>query len=105
MSPNKDQTFKEFVLDQLSGLGRVDARSMFGGYGLYNAGTFFAILFKGRLYFKTDEKTRPLYEGKGMKPFQPSAKQILKNYYEVAADVLEEADTLVQWARKAVEAG
>jgi len=30
----KDESFKDFVLDQLRGLDDVEARRMFGGYGL-----------------------------------------------------------------------
>jgi len=56
---------------------------MFGGFGLYHCDLFFGILHKGRLYFKTNDQTRPVYEKYGMKPFRPSAKQTLKNYYEI----------------------
>ncbi|MGA3265418.1 MAG: TfoX/Sxy family protein [Verrucomicrobiota bacterium] len=50
-----DDSFKEFVLDQLSTLPDVRARAMFGAHGLYQGGHFFAILDEGRLFFKTDE--------------------------------------------------
>ena len=94
--------FKVFVEDQLSGLRGVVCRAMFGGYGLYRGSTFFGIIFRGRLYFKTRDETRRRYEQAGMKPFHPSAKQTLKNYYEVPADVLEAPEELVVWAREAV---
>ena len=32
---SRDESFKDFVLDQLQDLDGVDARRMFGGYGLY----------------------------------------------------------------------
>lgn len=99
----KDESFKEFVLDQLSDLERVSCRAMFGGHGLYCNGIFFGIIHKGRLYFKTNDKTRPKYINEGMKPFQPNSKQTLKNYYEVPADVMEDPDRLVDWARKAIK--
>jgi DNA transformation protein len=38
-----------------------------------------------------------------MKPFRPNAKQTLKSYYQVPADVIEDADELSQWAMKAIE--
>ena len=41
----KDDSFKEFVIDQLSGPGNVVSRSMFGGYGLYLGADFFAIVY------------------------------------------------------------
>ena len=97
----RDTGFKAFVEDQLDGLRGLSCRSMFGGYGFYCGRTFFGIIFRGRLYFKTREATRGRYEQAGMKPFHPSAKQTLKNYYEVPADVLEAPEELVVWAREA----
>ena len=76
---------------------------MFGGDGLYQRARFFGILFKGRLYFKTDAATGIAYIEMGMKPFRPSAKQTLKSYYEVPVDVMEDPDRLVAWASKALE--
>jgi len=79
----KSDGFKDFVLDQLSGLRGVTCRAMFGGYGLYQGETFFGIIHKSRLYLKTDERTRSAYLKQGMKPFRPNRKQTLKTYYEV----------------------
>ena len=94
--------FKTFVEDQLSGLRGVVCRPMFGGYGIYQAQTFFGIIFRNQLYFKTSEATRGRYTKAGMKPFRPSAKQTLKNYYEVPGEVLEDSDELVAWAQEAL---
>lgn len=97
----KDDSFKGFVLDQLAGMRNLTCRAMFGGYGLYRGEAFFGIIHQGRLYLKTDEDTRPRYVAKGMKPFRPNAKQTLKTYYEVPADILEDAEQLAQWAQQA----
>ncbi|MBI3596865.1 MAG: TfoX/Sxy family protein [Nitrospirae bacterium] len=99
----KDDSFKEFTLDQLRDLDGVSCRAMFGGHGLYCNGAFFAIIFNGRLYFKTDTTTGKQYIEKGMKPFRPSANQKLKTYYEVPADILEDPELLTVWARKAIK--
>jgi len=56
---------------------------------------------RSRLYFKTGPLTRRDYVAKGMGPFKPNARQTLKSYYEVPADVLEDAETLRAWALKA----
>jgi DNA transformation protein and related proteins len=98
----KDDFFKDFVLDQLSELRGVSCRAMFGGYGLYRGEVFFAIVHKGRLYFKTTEASRAPYIKKGMKPFRPNAKQMLKTYYEVPVDIIEDTDQLTAWAGTAV---
>jgi len=86
----KEDSFREFILDQLGPLERIQFRPMFGGEGLYRGECFFGILFKGRLYFKTDDASRSDYVEMGMKPFRPTAKQTLKSYYEVPVDVIED---------------
>jgi len=97
-----DNSFKEFVLDQLARLGQLTCRAMFGGHGIYHQDVFFAIVYEGRLYFKTTPATRPSYEKEGMMAFRPSAKQTLKNYFEVPPHLLDSANALIPWARQAV---
>ena len=96
--------FLEFVLDQLSGLPGVRSRRMFGAYGLYQKDDFFAIVDSGKLYLRTSDATRPDYESRSMKPFAPTPQQVLKNYFEVPVDILENDSLLSDWAKKAVRA-
>lgn len=98
----KNESFKDFVLDQLQELDDVEARRMFGGYGLYQDQTFFAIIHKGRLYFKTDGYTVAAYRGKKMKPFRPNPKQTLRSYYQVPVEIIEDGDRLAEWAEAAI---
>ena len=95
-------TFKHFVQDQLRGMAGLELRRMFGGYGLYCGAIFFGIIHQGRLYFKTTEVTRGIYQSRGMQPFRPGPKQTLRSYYEVPADVVENADELCAWAGAAL---
>ena len=97
MPAKPDDDFLEFVLDQLAALRRVTSRPMFGCFGLYSGEDFFAIIDEGRLYFCTDESTRPAFRAAGMKTFHA-----LKSYYEVPIDVLEDDVELCKWARAAV---
>ena len=99
-----DPSFKDFVLDQLRLLPDVRARAMFGGHGLYQAEHFFAILLEGRLYFKTDDRTRVEYEARGMEPFtyEQAGRTMTMHYFEVPPDVLEDAGELVVWAQHAI---
>ena len=78
---------------------------MFGGHGLYCGKSFFGIVYKDRLFFRVTDATRPEYERRGMKPFQPRSSQALQRYYEVPADVLEDRRMLVEWASQALGAG
>lgn len=97
-----DTSFLDYVLEQLAEAKGIKTRSMFGGTGLYMGEAFFGIVHKGALYFRTDEASRPAYVKAGSKPFNPKGKQELHRYYEVPADILEDAETLQKWARTAV---
>lgn len=103
MTKNTSDSFKDFVEDQLSDLEGLAFKSMFGGWGIYAGEQFFGIIFKDGLYFKTNEDTRGQYKKFGMKPFRPSAKQRLKNYFEVPADILEDSQKLKTWALESAE--
>ncbi len=98
--------FLQHVLDQLgriSELGKLDAKAMFGGHGLYSRGQFFAIVFKGGLYFKVDRFSEQRYIDAGCEPFRPSATLLVKTYYSVPADVLDNRGKLSEWAQLAVK--
>lgn len=95
-------TFVGFVLDQLSDVGGVTCLPMFGGHGLYHRRVFFGIVYKDRLYFRTDARTRADYEAHAMRPFRPNPRQTLSSYYEVPADVVEDRYQMRVWARRAI---
>ena len=96
-----DHSFVGYVLDQLREVVGLGCRAMFGGHGLYLGPTFFGIVFQGRLYFKTDETSAADYARRGMQPFRPGDKQVLRTYYEVPADVVEDRRQLADWAEAA----
>jgi len=102
--PRRD-SLRDYVLEQMAGAGPVRARAMFGGHGLYLGERFFGIILRDTLYLKVDDTTRPRYEAAGMEPFRPYAgRPTTMQYYEVPAEVLDDADTLAQWAADAVAA-
>jgi DNA transformation protein len=100
-----DDSFKEFVLDQLSALPDVRARAMFGAHGLYQGESFFAILDEGRLFFKTDTLSQADYIARGMGPFtyEMKGRVMTMGYHEVPPDVLENREELVAWAHRAIQ--
>lgn len=99
-----DNTFKEFVLDQLRSLPELRAKAMFGGHGLYSGANFFGILIQGQLYFKVDEASRAAYAERGMKPFTyTKAKKLMTmNYWEVPPEILEDTEQAVTWANQSI---
>ena len=99
------ESFKDFVLDQLAELGSLHCKAMFGGHGLYRDDVFFAIIYRSRLYFKTDKSSQPQYIKYKSRPFKPNAKQTLKTYYEVPVEILEDQKQIMDWAHTAVNIG
>ena len=97
----KNESFKDFVLDQLRDLD-LSCRSMSGGYALYAGQNFFAFIFDGQLFFRTNAKTKPAFVEAGMRPFE-GKKQNLKNYYAVPPHVVDDREILLQWAQQAIE--
>jgi DNA transformation protein len=102
--PAAKDDFLEFVLDQLNRLPGVHFRRMFGAHGLYQGEHFFAIVDNGKLYFRTGDNNRSEFTERGMKPFEYKPGGVLKNYYEVPVDVLEDDTLLCRWAERAVQA-
>jgi DNA transformation protein and related proteins len=98
------ETYLGFVIDQLAGIGRVRSKRMFGGVGLYAGELFFALLDDNSLYFKIDDTNRGDFEARGMGPFRPfrDKPELAMGYYEVPADVIDDAEELTGWARKAM---
>ena len=97
------ESYRDFVLEQLGRVTPVTAKSMFGGVGIYARGLFFALIADDQLYFKVDDSTRPDFERLGMEPFQPFEQESSLGYYEVPADVLEDAGQLALWMRRAID--
>ena len=100
-----DDSFKEFVLDQLSALPDLRAKAMFGAHGIYSGENFFGILDEGRLFFKTDDRSKADYTARGMGPFtyEMKGKVMTMAYHEVPPDVLEQPQALTAWARHAIQ--
>jgi DNA transformation protein len=50
-------------------LGPVEARPMFGGYGLYLDGVIFALEADGCIWLKVDDETKPRFAASGSRGF------------------------------------
>ncbi len=96
-------SFRDFVLEQLAALEGLRCRRMFGGHGLYGGERFFGITYDGRLYFKINPRNLTDFLSRNCAVFTPSKKQVLQNYREVPVEILEDAESLVRWARKAAQ--
>jgi DNA transformation protein len=93
-----------WILEQLSALGGVSPRRMFGAVGLYSGERFFGLIDDDTLYFKTDATNSAEYAARNMPRFMPPVNRPMGplGYHQVPADIIEDAELLVGWARKAV---
>lgn len=56
------------VVEQMAEFGPVQARAMFGGFGLYAQGLMFALMADGDLYFKADAQSEGRFVSLGLQP-------------------------------------
>jgi DNA transformation protein len=95
--------FRTYALDQLSSVEHLQARPMFGGFGLYAGDLFFGILAADVLYLKVDDTNRSDYEKAKSQPFRPFASRPMSmSYYAVPLNVLEAAPILASWVRRSI---
>jgi DNA transformation protein len=98
-------TFKDFVAEQLAGVGPIDIRRMFGGAGVFANGVMFALIVSDTLYFKTDEAGAKLFEAEGSAPFSYETSRgthTLGSYWRVPERLFDEPDEIAAWAQRAV---
>ncbi len=97
--------FRQYVQEQLSQVTPVTLRRMFGGVGIYSRGFFFALMDNDTLFFKVDESNRSDYEARGMGAFRPFGDDRMSmQYFELPAEILEDAELLRPWVHKSVSA-
>ncbi|HEY7638118.1 MAG TPA: TfoX/Sxy family protein [Steroidobacteraceae bacterium] len=94
--------YRTYIVEQLAAVPALSTRHMFGGLGLYSGEWFFALIDDDVLFFKVDAGNREDYVSRGMPAFAPVPNKPM-GYFQVPADVIEEAEELARWARRSVE--
>lgn len=101
-------SYVKYTLELLEPLGPVQARAMFGGWGLYYSGMMIGVIVEGRFYLKTDELTRPAFEAAGCEPWTYDSARgkspTTMPYWTPPTDASDDAQALLPWARRAVDA-
>ena len=90
----------------LSCLGPVQAKRMFGGYGLSVDGMNVAIIAYDTLFLKSNEQTEPQWLAAGARAFEYEArgKTMSLHYHTPPDEALESPSLMAPWARLALEA-
>lgn len=90
----------------LAPLGRIAARRMFGGAGLYVDGLIVGLEIEGTLYLKTDDLNREHFAAAGGSPFvyAGKGKAITVNYWTAPDEAMDSPEAMRPWARLALDA-
>ncbi|MCB2054565.1 MAG: TfoX/Sxy family protein [Geminicoccaceae bacterium] len=92
--------------DPAAGIGPVRGRRMFGGHGIFKDDRMVALIADGRLYLKTDERTRPVFEAADSHAFTfaKAGRDVVTSYMSAPDEALDEAAAMAPWAERALEA-
>ena len=96
----RDRSFVDRVCGLMLPLGPVQARAMFGGWGLYLDDLMFALIAWDRLFLKVDEETKARFADVDSTAFtyEGKSKPVEMSYWEAPAGSLEAPDALLPWA-------
>ena len=99
--------FAEFLRDQLSPLGRITLRRMFGKTGVFCDGVMLAMVSENTLYFRVDDQNRATFkEAEAFPPLNYAKKgqTIDLAFWRAPERLFDEPDELMAWARAALAA-
>lgn len=99
--------YKEYIVEDVcAGIPDVSAKRMFGGWGLYQAGSIFAIITgDDEVCFKADAALAKIYKAAGATQFiyEGHKKPVAMPYWRVPESVLEDRETIAQWVMDSAE--
>ncbi len=101
----RDEDIAWFV-ELLAPIGRITARRMFGGAGLYADGLIVGLEVDGALYLKIDGQTRQAFAEGGGHPFvhDGKGKPITMSYWTPPDEAMDSPEAMRPWAQRALEA-
>jgi DNA transformation protein len=100
-------SFAEFLREQLSQLGPVTMRRMFGKTGVFCDGVMLGMVRDNTLYFRVDDDNREAFkEAESFPPlnYEKKGGTIDLSFWRAPERLFDEPDELVTWARAALAA-
>lgn len=100
---SEEKEFVAYVVELMQSIGPVTAKGMFGGHGVFLDGLMFGLVADSVLYLKVDGETKDDFESRGLDAFTyaKKGKEFKMSYYQAPEEVLEDADEMSLWAKKA----
>jgi DNA transformation protein len=100
------ESLASHVTEQLSFLGRISSRSIFGAIGIFLDDRLLGIVVNDSLFLHTGPTNRDEYLTRGMPQFKPypNAFDLTTDHHRVPAEVLADDEQLKQWGERALKA-
>jgi DNA transformation protein len=98
--------FVESLHEVFERMGRIEARRMFGGHGIYHDGRMFALVIRDTLYLKADANTLVEFEQRGLPAFayEREGRRMETSYRQAPEEIFEDREEAMRWGRLAWEA-
>ena len=88
--------FVDHVLELMQPMGDVQARKMFGGFGIFSGDRMFGLVSRdGTLYLRTGDANRAAFVDEDLAQFMNMP------YHEAPADALDDGEVMCAWAEPA----
>ena len=103
----KASEFVAHVVDLMRGWGAVQAKPMFGAWGLFHEGLCFALVAEDVLYLKCDAQSAASFDASSLPPFIYESKmgeRLVTSYRQAPADALEDPTAMARWAGEGYQA-
>ena len=91
---------QERVINALRFIQGIQCKRFFRDWTLYQGDHFIGVISDGKLYLRTNHRTRREYIKRGMQPLAV-ADQAMRRFYQVPDDVVHDDHLLAEWARDA----
>ena len=99
--------FAEFLREQLTPLGHLTMRRMFGKTGVFCNGLMFGMVADDTLYVRVDDDNKSVFKEAESAPplnYEKQGQTIDLAFWRVPERLLDEPDELVAWAKAAMAA-
>lgn len=95
--------FVENLHEVFSLFGRIEAKRMFGGYGIYHDGLMFGLVSDDVLYLKAEAETENLFIELGLPKFEymRQGKKWHLGYYAAPEEIFDDPELAREWAHRA----
>lgn len=100
---NEDKEYVSYVVELMQVIGPVQARPMFGGFGVFLDKIMFALIADSILYLKVNPESKQVFEHRNLEAFRyfKKDKPYTMAYFQAPEEVFENSEDMALWANQA----